>query len=120
MISEPARCTDPESLWPPFGDRVAKLIERMEARGFDPVVFEARRSLARQKWLYGCGRTHHLDRRPVTWTLSSKHLVGKAADIVSRSRLWSWPEFYTVLKAEARALGLTTLKQEACHVQWRR
>ena len=120
MITEPARCSDPESLWPPFREKLAKLIERMEKRGFDPVVFEARRSLARQRWLYGCGRSHHQDRKPVTWTMTSKHLVGKAADIISHSRAWSWPEFYSALKEEAKPLGLTTIKQEACHVQWGR
>lgn len=119
MNPEPPRCADIGSLWPPFGAKVSALIKAMEERGFDPVVFEARRSAERQRWLYGVGRTHQLQRSPVTWTLQSRHTVGKAADIISRRRLWNWPEFYAVLRVEAARLGLETISKEACHVQWR-
>lgn len=119
MRVEPPRCADIDSLWPPFRAKVTALVQAMEERGFDPVVFEARRSPERQRWLYGYGRTHHIGRRPVTWTMHSRHLVGKAADIISRSRWWSWPEFYAALRAEAARLGLETISTEGCHVQWR-
>lgn len=118
-IPEPARCADIDSLWPPFRSRVIELLRAMETRGFDPIVHEARRTIERQRWLYGIGRTHQTGRRPVTWTLRSWHLSGKAADIISRSRLWHWPRFYVVLRQEAERLGLETLRHEACHVQWR-
>jgi len=119
MSGEPPRCADIDSLWSPFRAKVSALLQAMEERGFDPILFEARRSRERQRWLYGCGRTHHLGRKPVTWTLQSRHLVGKAADIISRSRLWSWPAFYAALKEEAARLGLETISSEGCHVQWR-
>ncbi|MGQ9455086.1 MAG: hypothetical protein ACUVRS_09220 [Armatimonadota bacterium] len=116
---EPARCTDINSLWEPFRRRVERLLVRMLEAGFDPVVFEARRSPDRQKWLYGYGRTHHKHAKPVTWTMNSRHLSGKAVDIISKSRGWNWPEFYAVLKVEAARLGLATIPQEGCHVQWK-
>ena len=118
MIGEPARCNNVNSLWEPFRRKVERLLERMKERGFDAVVFEAARSRARQEWLYGFGRTHHKGSKPVTWTMSSRHVVGKAADIISKSRGWNWPEFFSALKAEATRLGLVVIPQESCHVQW--
>ncbi len=119
MSREPVRCRDIDSLWEPFRRKVERLLERMTELGFDPMVFEAARSRERQEWLYGFGRTHHKGSKPVTWTMNSRHLVGKAADIISKSRGWSWPEFYAALKAEAQRLGLATIAQEGCHVQWK-
>ncbi|MGC8863562.1 MAG: hypothetical protein ACP5R5_12415, partial [Armatimonadota bacterium] len=119
MMGQPSRCSDIESLWEPFRHKVEQLIKRMTARGFDPIIFEAARSRERQQWLYGYGRTHHKGSKPVTWTTNSRHLVGKAADIISRSRGWNWPEFYAALKQEAESLGLATIPQEGCHVQWK-
>ena len=117
-MSEPKRNKDLHSLEPYVRDRVEAMMAAMRSRGFDPVVFEARRSLERQRWLYGIGRTHSKTRKPVTWTMKSKHIHGKACDIVSASRLWDWPEFFVALRQEARKVGLTTLSFEACHVQW--
>jgi hypothetical protein len=117
-MTEPTRNKDINSLEPYVRDRVIKLLDAMKHRGFDPIIFEAHRSIERQKWLYGIGRTHQLDRRPVTWTLRSKHLVGKACDIVSKSHLWDYPAFYKALKQEAKKVGLKTLRVEQCHVEW--
>jgi hypothetical protein len=118
MISEPPRNRGIDSLWAPFRQKVATLLQRLAARGFDPVLFETRRSQARQEWLYGYGRTHHKASKPVTWTMHSRHLVGKAVDMISKKRGWNWPEFYDVLKNEAARLGLQIIPQERCHVQW--
>ena len=118
MMREPARCKDVDSLWEPFRRKVERLLERLRERGFDPVVFEAARSRERQEWLHGFGRTHHKGSKPVTWTMNSRHLAGKAADIISKSRRWNWPEFFKALKGEAARLGLVTIPQEDCHVQW--
>ncbi len=114
---EPARTKEISTLAEPFRSRVKQLIAAMTAHGYDPVVFEARRSAARQQYLYGFGRTHHVGKRPVTWTLKSRHLTGTAVDIISKSRLWSWPGFYDALKHHAEALGLHVLNIEQCHVQ---
>jgi len=115
---EPPRNRDIDSLEWYVADRVRQIIAAMEARGFDPIVFEARRSQERQRWLYGVGRTHSLSRKPVTWTMNSRHIVGKAADIISKSRLWWHPAFYDALETEAIRVGMRVLPQERCHVEW--
>jgi len=51
--------------------------------------------------------------------MNSKHLVGKAVDIVSRSRWWAWPEFFLVLGREAEKEGMHNLApHELCHIQY--
>jgi len=117
-MTEPKRNKSLDSLEPYVKERVERLLKAMKARGFDPIIFEARRSLERQKWLYGIGRTHQTRRRPVTWTMHSRHIVGKAVDVISKSRLWDWPEFFAALKREAAVVGLHTLAVEQCHVQF--
>lgn len=121
---EPPRKSDLSLLVDYFADRVRRVIAALEARGFDPVPWETLRSQERQDWLYGIGRTHSLSRKPVTWTLKSRHLVGKACDLVSRSRLWAWPAFYVALREEALKEGLRDaaggkkFNIEGCHIQW--
>jgi len=113
-----------------FALRVQNIISRMQARGYDPIVFEGKRSVARQRWLYGQGRTAAQCKAAgiptryahpgtvVTRTLDSLHIKGKAADIVSKSKLWSWPDFFAALKQEAAREDLHTLGFEQCHVEW--
>ena len=121
---EPKRQTDLALLWAPFQKKVRALFAALDARGFDPVAFEALRIPARQEWLYANGRTRHLNEKPDTWTHHSKHMVGKACDIVSKSRWWGWDEFYDAMEEEALRLGLRdcnggkTFRKERCHVQW--
>ncbi|AHB41670.1 hypothetical protein P148_SR1C00001G0882 [candidate division SR1 bacterium RAAC1_SR1_1] len=45
-------------------------------------IFETTRTLERQKWLFGIGRTHSFNKKPVTWKMNSMHLLGRAVDIV--------------------------------------
>lgn len=119
-MSEPARNSDINSLWDPFQSRIVTLLQNMKNLCFDPIIYEAKRSEKRQKWLYGVGRTHSLKRKPITWTLKSRHLVGKAVDIVSKKKLWSHPEFFAALRREAEKIdGLEVLDAEQCHVQWK-
>ena len=118
VAKEPKRNADIDSLVDYVAVRVRALLRAMEARGFDPLLFEARRSPERQRWLYGVGRTHSLQRKPVTWTLRSKHLTGKAADIISKSRGWAHPAFFRALREESARVGLATLAVELCHVEW--
>ncbi len=129
---EPKRNNSIDLLVPYVAERVKKLIKSMEARGFDPMVYETLRTTERQQWLYGQGRTVGACLRVgvpgkyarpgatvVTKTLQSMHLKGKAADIVSRSKLWNYPQFFASLKEEAEKVGLHTLGFEGCHVEWR-
>lgn len=115
---EPPRNNKMTSLEPAFARKIGVLLARMTAYGFDPIVFEAKRSVERQKWLYGIGRGKNSDgRKPVTWTLKSNHFKGTAVDIVSHSHLWNHPKFFARLKVEAVKLGLYVIPQEGCHVQ---
>lgn len=116
-MNEPARNRDINSLQRYFKDKIKALLDNMTRLGFDPVIYEAKRSPERQKWLFGVGRTHDTSRKPVTWTLKSEHLTGNAVDIVSHSKLWSNPKFFARLKIEAKKLGLHVIPQEQCHVQ---
>ena len=118
-MKEPPIQNNVELLWNPFRAKIEILLKRMNQRGFDPKPFETMRSLERQKWLYGYGRNHHIGLKPKTWTMNSRHIPGKAVDIVSKSRWWDWPEFFIALKVEAKKLGLKVLDVEQCHVEWR-
>lgn len=117
-MSEPIRQTSLATLEPYVADRVQRVLEAMKSRKFDPVVFEAKRTAERQSYLYSIGRTRELHRKPVTWTLKSKHLSGKAVDIISKTRGWNWPAFYDALQEEAAKEGLETIPVERCHIQW--
>jgi hypothetical protein len=50
--------------------------------------------------------------------LHSKHQVGKAVDIISRSLLWDSPTFYIALGKAARKHGLHQASHEPCHIEW--
>jgi len=123
-MREPKPQADLSLLWTPFQKRVEELLKAMRLRGYDPVPFETYRSEQRQKWLWGVGRTHSMKRTPVTWTMDSRHRVGKACDIISKSRGWNYPAFYDALREEALKLNLRdyagqmTFKRDCCHVQW--
>ena len=117
---EPPRITDIGSLEPYVAERVRRILARLRQEGWDPVIHEARRTPERQAWLYGIGRWHSLDRQPVTQTLRSKHLTGKAVDIVSRRHGWSSGEFFDALKRAAEAEGMTVpYGWDRAHVEWR-
>ena len=117
---EPPRITDIGSLEPYVAERVRRILARLRKQGWDPVIHEARRTPERQAWLYGVGRWHSRDRQPVTQTLASKHLTGKAVDIVSRSHGWSSGEFFDALKRAAEAEGMAVpYAWDRAHVEWR-
>ena len=119
-LKEPPIDNDPSHLWPPFYQRIQTLFDALIKRGFDPKIFEGKRSQERQDWLYGYGRTHHKGCKPITWTRESKHLVGKAVDVISKKSLWASSAFYTALREEVEKIsGIGTLyPAESCHVQW--
>jgi hypothetical protein len=117
-VKEPARNSDIHSLWEPFRLKVEALLAAMARLGEDPVIYEALRSKKRQEYLYSIGRTRDKHRRPVTFTLESRHRVGKAVDIISKRHGWNDPAFFQRLKHEAAKLSLHTLDFEQCHVEW--
>lgn len=118
MSQEPKRQTDLDSLVPYVKERVEQVMAALITAGFDPIVFEARRSKERQKWLYGVGRTHDKNRKPVTWTMHSFHILGKAVDIISKRKGWNWPAFFDALHVEGEKVGLHPIPQEGCHLEW--
>lgn len=148
-MDETVRNTNLGDLEPYVAERIKDILRRMKARKyklvshkltedafFDPMVFETKRSKARQQYLYGQGRTFWQCMRAgmnpvaarryaqprgkvVTRTLKSKHCVGKAVDIVSKSCMWSHPLFFDALEEEARMEGMASLGFERCHIEWR-
>jgi len=114
-MKEPKRNTDINSLEPYLIPRVQAILDGMKKRGFDPIIFEARRTGERQFWLMTSGNKNH---KPVTWTLKSKHIIGKAVDIISKKNLWLDAKFYKALKQEAKKQSMHTISREQCHLQW--
>lgn len=72
--------------------RLAKVVRRaalLATESEDFSVIEGLRTKARQRRLYSQGRT-----RPgsiVTWTMASKHIEGKAVDLLPYPRGWGAP-----------------------------
>jgi len=116
---EPKRCTDIDALLPYVRDRVKAVLKDMRSQGYDPIVFEVSRTDYRQLFLYCIGRIFRLASTKVTWTLTSKHQVKKAVDIISRSRGWNHPEFFRALGIAAIKTGLHQSSAEPCHIEWR-
>ena len=96
-----------ERLDPTFGARLERVIERMrEEWGHEVRVVETHRSQARQDALWAQGRT-----RPgpvVTWTRSSNHTQGRAADLLIDGR-YDNAAGYARLARIAAEEGLRTL-----------
>lgn len=98
---------------PTFRERVEELLRRLRADGYDPIVWEGRRSFA---------RAEELQRRG-TGVAKSVHCYGLAVDIVDRLRRWNAPAaFWAALGRHAQALGLEwggswTSRVDRPHVQ---
>ena len=68
-------------------------------------ITELYRTPARQRWLYGQGRERpgHI----VTWTLNSRHMQGRAFDIVPVDPAYAnAPEFWDFARQVGEALGM--------------
>ncbi|HEX7238952.1 MAG TPA: hypothetical protein VF263_01690 [Longimicrobiaceae bacterium] len=98
---------DVASLDPEFRARMERVVERMRSEfGHEVRVTETVRDQDRQEYLYQQGRT-----RPgpvVTWTRSSNHTAGRAADVVIDGSYHN-PAGYARLARVAREEGLRTL-----------
>lgn len=69
--------------------RVVKRAAELATSAEDFSVLEGLRTAARQRSLYAQGRTK--PGRIVTWTLQSKHIEGKAVDLLPYPGGWSSP-----------------------------
>src|SRR5690606_11756935 len=96
-----------EGLNPEFRARLDRVIDRMESEhGHKVQIVETVREQSRQEYLYAQGRT-----RPgpvVTWTTSSKHTQGRAADLLVDGT-YDNPLAMVRLARIAREEGLRTL-----------
>jgi hypothetical protein len=102
---------DVNLLLPTFRQRVLALLVRMRNRGFDPIVFDTKRTAAEAAANAAKG----------TGIVNSLHLTGAASDIISGSKGWSDPAFFEALGEEAKKLWLTWggtfSKYDPSHVQ---
>jgi len=114
-MTEPKRNSDINSLSPAFRKKFDAFWWEVKKKYPDAMVFEAKRSQERQNWLYGVGRTHSLDRKPVTRTLNSNHKDGNAVDIIFNGKR-EWP--YDDLIEIGKNYGIRNLKpKETCHFE---
>lgn len=124
-----------------FRAAVERVVARLEAEGFDPMVFETLRTRERQWWIFGKGRTAEQCvaagvPAKYAWPegaratnansyLVSVHGHGLAVDIVSKSKLWgASAAFWKALGEAVRDEGLTwggdwKSPVDRPHVQWR-
>jgi hypothetical protein len=100
-----------------FHALIYRLMENMAHEGYPCHVVETRRSPARQKELYAIGRRRIPDERPVTWTMDSKHLHGKAVDFCHPVTGYTDPAFFKALGHHARRLKLRQRASEPCHIE---
>jgi hypothetical protein len=98
VIPPPDR--DLSKLDPTFRARVDALLQRLSALGFDPMIWEAWRSLERCDALVKAGTGVH----------RSMHHYGLAVDIVhAKGPHWGGPAtFWAALRDESEAMGLTS------------
>jgi len=110
---------DIKSLDIKFQKKVALFLQEAKNQGLNIMIFEGLRSIERQKALYAIGRTTEPNRKPVTWTLKSNHLTGKAVDIVFNVNWqpsWNWD--YNKLIIIAKRFWIENLKpKETCHFE---
>lgn len=107
---------DVDALAPEFRARLARVLARMRSEfGEEVEVVETVRSQSRQEALYAQGRT--APGPVVTWTRSSAHLTGYAADVVVGGSYDNEPA-YARLATIAREEGLRTLRpRDPGHVE---
>lgn len=117
-MAEPKIVRDMSTLWKPFGAKLKILVANMAKIGHPAKVIETIRTRQRQQWLYASGRTR--PGRILTYTMESRHLVGKAADCMPASGNWNDKVFFKKLEIEAKKIGLETLARigDYGHVQW--
>jgi len=102
---------DTTALIPTFASRVKVLFNRMKARGFKPILWEAYRTPERAIKMAELGKG----------VQNSMHLYGAAVDIIDAKTMWDDPAFFRALGEEAERLGLTWggrfSKPDGPHVQ---
>ena len=99
--------SDTDALNPDFRTRLARVVNRMHDEfGKDVQLVEGFRTQSRQDYLYDQGRTRPGD--VVTWTKSSKHTLGLAADVTIDGSYTDTTGFQQLAQVAAQE-GLRTL-----------
>lgn len=108
--------TDSDALNPEFRTRLNRVVKRMhDELGHDVELVEGYRPQTRQDYLYAQGRTRNGP--VVTWTRSSKHSLGLAADLKIDGSYGN-PGAYQQLARIAAQEGLRTLgSRDPGHVE---
>lgn len=78
---EPKQLRDINLLPYPLRMKCLGILSGLKAKGFHPILLETYRTPERQAWLYGYGRTHHIDSPVRTKVKDSKHCHKQAFDI---------------------------------------
>jgi len=109
--AEVPRLTGLEHLAPRFRAAVETVLDEMTTAHWPARVIETLRHDARQRFLYGFGRSYDDGRGIVTHSQTADetwHGFGLAVDIVHGRQLWAAPtEFWQALGAAAARLKLT-------------
>lgn len=100
---------DPANLLPGFADKVELLFQEMRVWGYDPILWEGRRSFERAESL----------ERKGTGIAKSMHCYGAAVDILDEDEMWGAPDsFWRALRGVAAQMGLYTIGlRDRAHVQ---
>lgn len=125
---------DLSGLAPKFRAKVERVLDRMRAKGHDPIVFETHRTEARQRFIHGFGRAYDDGRGIVTHSQNADetwHAFWLAVDIISKSKLWDAPaQFWIDLERIAEDEGLVSGRDwdgddatrqgfvDGPHIQW--
>lgn len=120
--------SDTAILAPKFRDAVTAALAECKAKGLDAYVYESYRTNELQALYYARGRTVKPPLRPVTnarTNLYSWHGYALAADVISRSLLWSAPVSWfekmgAIFKAHGCKWGGDWKARDLPHVQWGR
>src|SRR3990167_10500617 len=90
--SNPRTIKNYNSLRPDFQPWVVKVLAELESLGWEPIIFEGRRTIEEQREKVRLGYSK---------TMRSRHLSGYAADIVDRRYLWNSGKYMTELRQYA-------------------
>lgn len=101
-----------------FSGKLRAWLAAAQGAGFHVLVYETKRTLERQKWLYAAGRTRR--GAIVTYTIDSCHRYGCAVDLVpldARGRA-NWNGYAALYRAVPPSrFGLELLDFERPHLQ---
>ena len=118
-MRQPPRKKDPKFLSPNFKKKFELRWKEVKKIYPNARIFETLRTKERQKWLYGIWRTHSLHRKPVTRTMSSRHMTGEAVDVVflNNGKIQrAWP-YDKIIELSKKYWIRNLSPRETCHFE---